>query len=145
MVRCTVALLFLAMALAGCAHPRPTDATAVAAPACLAPSEPGSEIDLYFGRDKPGGEVSEAEWLDFLDQVVVPAFPDGLTALDAAGRWLDRDVGRTISERSKVVVLFVFDRAAAEPAIAAIAAAYRQRFQQQSVLTVERPACIALC
>jgi hypothetical protein len=142
MLRVLPALLLLALAGCGQARPAATPAAAAAA-GCLAPSAIGSEIALFFGRDKPGGEVSEAEWLDFLDQVVVPAFPDGLTALDAAGRWLDRDVARTISERSKVVLLFVADRAAAEPAIAAIAAAYRQRFQQQSVLTVERPACIA--
>ncbi len=132
-------LAALLLVLAGCAQPRPP------APAfsCLAPSEAATEVQLYFGRDKPGGEVSEAEWLEFLEQVVTPAFPDGLTALDAEGRWLDPAAGHSISERSKIVVLYLFDRADVEQRVSAIAESYKARFQQQSVLSIERPACVA--
>lgn len=135
-------LLLSLLLLAGCA-PAHRPPPAAAQPVCAPPGEPGTEIQLFFGRAKPGGLVSEDEWLAFLDEVVTPAFPDGLTALDAEGRWLDPQAGRTIAEPSKIVVLYVFDRAAAEPLVARIAASYRERFQQQSVLTSERPACIA--
>jgi hypothetical protein len=135
-----LALLVATLSLGACAQPRQP---AAVGPSCPAPGQPATEIQLFFGRAKPGGLVSEAEWLAFLDEVVTPAFPDGLTALDAEGRWLDPQAGRTIAEPSKIVVIYAFDRGAAAPLVARIAAAYRDRFQQQSVLTSERPACVA--
>ena len=135
-------LLLLALALPGCAAQRQPAAPA-ALPLCVAPAEPATEIQLFFGRARPGGLVSEAEWLAFLDEVVTPAFPEGLTVLDAEGRWRDPQAGRSLAEPSKVVVIYVFDRAAAAPLVARVAAVYKDRFQQQSVLTSERPACVA--
>ena len=36
--------------------------------------------ELYFGRDKNDGtQVSDEEWSKFLDEIVTPKFPDGLT------------------------------------------------------------------
>src|SRR5512134_1895359 len=43
---------------------------------------------VYFGRNRPdGGVVSDAEWQGFLDEVVTPRFPAGLTVVAAAGQW----------------------------------------------------------
>ena len=56
------AAIVAALALAACAQPP--------VPSCTAPLKPALEIDLYFGRDKPGGgEVSEAEWAAFVAEV----------------------------------------------------------------------------
>src|SRR5690606_11078825 len=122
-------LLGLLLTLAACAAPSPP-------PACAAPGLAATELRLYFGLSRPGGLVSEAEWQDFLDSVVTPAFPDGLTALDAEGRWLDPEARRSLAEPSKLLVIYVFDPAGTEQRVAAVAAAYKARFQQQSVLTV---------
>jgi len=130
-------LLGLLLTLAACAAPNQPR------PACPAPGLAATELRLYFGLSRPGGLVGEAEWQDFLDEVVSPAFPDGLTVLDGEGRWLDPQAGRSIAEPSKIVVLYVIDRAAIDQRVATVVTRYKDRFHQQSVLSSERPACIA--
>jgi NADH:ubiquinone oxidoreductase subunit E len=92
--------------------------------------------DLYFGRNiKGGGEVSEAEFQKFLDREITPRFADGLTVYDADGQFLD-STGTLIQEPSKVVSLIFEDTTQNEAAIEQIIAAYKQQFQQESVLQV---------
>jgi hypothetical protein len=120
--------------------------------ACAAPPTPcppgtgaATVAEAYFGRAvRDRAEVSEAEWAAFLAEVVTPAFPDGLTALDGAGQWRDGQ-GRILRERSKVLVLVLpgEDAAAARARLLPVEAAWKARFHQQSVLTSYRPACIA--
>lgn len=92
--------------------------------------------DLYFGRNiTGGGEVSEAEFQKFLDREITPRFPDGLTVYEANGQFFD-STGTLIQEPSKVVSLIFEDTAENEAAIAQITQAYKQQFQQESVLQV---------
>lgn len=45
---------------------------------------------LYFGRAiSEGGEVSEADWDEFIAEIVTPRFPDGLTFWRADGQYQD--------------------------------------------------------
>ncbi len=105
------------------------------APTCAAPLKPAVEVDLFYGA------VSDAEWASYLAQEVTPRFPDGLTAIDAAGQW--RDPSGTITrERSKMLILVVFDAPAHLPRVKAIIDAYLKRFNQQSVLHTERAVCV---
>lgn len=128
-------LLLLMTGLAACAGPPP--------PACGAPYQPVEEVLLFFGRDTPAGEVSEAEWQAFLEEVLVPAFPDGATVLDGEGRWFDDAAGRSGAERSKLVLLLVFEPQGLEARIGQVAERYAARFQQQAVLAARRPLCAA--
>lgn len=120
------------LALAACA-PR--------APSCAPPAVAATGFEVYFGRDKPGGEVTEAEWQGFLGEILSPRFPDGLTVVDAEGRWRDSRSGKILAERTKLVLLVAPDGDAARPVIEAAVADYRRRFDQHSVLRVERPVC----
>ena len=125
------AFLFAFLTLAACAQP----------PVCTAPLIPAVEIDLYFGRDKPvGGEVSDADWNAFLAEVVTSRFPDGLSVFDASGQFRDRS-GRIVQERSKRLVVVVFDAPAHRAKLAEIIDAYKQRFGQNSVFRIEQPVC----
>jgi len=131
MRRC-VLLLAIAGALSGCA--------AMGAPSC----GPGGQPELVFGRnigDNLG--VSEADWNRFLDEEVTPRFPDGLTVMSASGQWRDTERGNVVQEPSKVLVVVLGDEARDKPRIAEIATAYKQRFKQQGVLTMLRPACVS--
>ena len=126
--------LLLSLLLAACAAP----------PVCTAPLKPALEIDLYFGRDKPGGgEVTEAEWSAFLAEVVTLRFPDGLSTFDAAGQYRDPS-GRMVRERSKRLVVVVFDAPSHRARIGEIVDLYKQRFGQNSVFRVEQPVCAGL-
>ncbi|MBD6618647.1 DUF3574 domain-containing protein [Komarekiella sp. 'clone 1'] len=92
--------------------------------------------DLFFGRNIAGdGEVSESEFQTFIDDVITPRFPAGLTILNSNGQFLD-STGRLIEERTKVVTLFREDTFANEVSISEIVKTYRKQFNQESVLQV---------
>lgn len=132
-MRRAVAALGL-LALSACAQPN-------AAPVCTAPLKPALEINLYFGRDKPaGGEVSEAEWASFVSESVTPQFPAGLSVFNVEGQYRDR-AGRIVRERSKLLVVVVFDDPAHRSKVSAIVEAYSRRFGQHSIFRVEQAAC----
>jgi len=102
------------------------------------------QIELMFGRNIVGHRrVGEAAWWRFLVREITPRFPDGLTVLDAAGQWREPDGGRVVRERSKMVIIVTADDAAARGGIAAIVAAYKQRFRQRSVGVISRSVCAA--
>jgi hypothetical protein len=131
-----LALLALTL-LAGCAAPG-------AEPACPASTQAATVTEAYFGRSmRDRVEISDAEWDAFLRDVVTPAFPDGLTALDGAGQWRRPD-GTILRERSKVLVLVLpgADTAAARARFLPVETRWKARFGHQSVLTVHRPACV---
>jgi hypothetical protein len=128
--------LAMAGALSGCA--------AMGAPSCGPGGQPELVAEMVFGRnigDSLG--VSEADWNRFLDEEVTPRFPDGLTVMSASGQWRDTERGNVVQEPSKVLVVVLGDEALDKPRIAEIATAYKQRFKQQGVLTMLRPACVS--
>ncbi|HZF74317.1 MAG TPA: DUF3574 domain-containing protein [Acetobacteraceae bacterium] len=133
-MRAALALLLLA---AACAAPAGPPA------ACPAGMGPATVAEAYLGQGVRGrGEVTEAEWSAFLAEIVTPAFPDGLTVLDARGQWRGQD-GQVARERSKVLLLVMpgADMPAVRARLAPVEAAWKARFNQESVLTVLRPGC----
>lgn len=96
---------------------------------------------VYFGRNRPGGgSVSDAEWQGFLNEVVTPRFPAGLTVVQASGQWRGQS-GVVEQERSEIVTLLHAGDEAARRSIAEIAAEYKRRFQQEAVLRERTPTC----
>lgn len=94
---------------------------------------------LYFGREIPaGGEVSEVDWRRFMDEVVTPRFPAGLTVWRAEGHWREPD-GRLVREASFVLEVFHRGEAEAAESLGEIAEVYRRRFGQTAVLRVSSP------
>ena len=95
---------------------------------------------LYFGTGKPDGAVTTDEWTTFLETTVTPRFPQGLTVSQASGQWRGAE-GSIIRESSHVLQLVHPDDATSEKSIGEIIAAYKARFQQESVLRVKTDAC----
>jgi hypothetical protein len=110
---------------------------------CAAGEQSSITETLYFGRAKPGGVVSDADWSSFLRDVVTPRFPAGLTTWQASGQWRADD-GSLTYEDSFVVALVHPPGATADAAVRTIVAEYKQRFQQQAVLRVRNPGCTSL-
>ena len=128
------AALGLLLVLAGCA---------TVPPSCPVGAGPATIAEAYFGRNVRGrAPVTQAEWARFMEEVVTPAFPDGLTVLDGVGQWRHA-AGRISREDSKVLLLVLpgQDQAAASARLAPVAAAWKARFAQESVLTVFRTGC----
>lgn len=133
-------LLAALLALGACTPP----AVQTAAPACAGPLKPAIEVDLYFGRNiDKGREVSEAEWAAFLNEEVTPRFPDGLSVLDVRGQYRNPD-GRIERERTKLLVVVVFDAPAHGPKVQAVIDAYAGRYGQHSVFRIEHAVCAGL-
>jgi Protein of unknown function (DUF3574) len=96
---------------------------------------------LYFGRNRPGGgAVTDEEWQSFLDQVLTPRFPAGLTVVAATGQWKGKS-GLVEQERSEVVTVFHSGDEAARRAIMEVVAEYKRRFRQEAVLRERIPTC----
>jgi hypothetical protein len=109
---------------------------------CPTSLEPVINDRLYFGLATPDGLVSSPEWDQFIDTVVTPRFPKGLTVLLADGQWQGTD-GAIVREPSKVLVLVHPDSPENELAIGGLVADYKARFRQESVLRVRSVACVA--
>jgi hypothetical protein len=96
---------------------------------------------LYFGRNRPaGGEVSDAEWDQFLAQVVTPRFPDGLTIVHATGQWRGAS-GAVERERAEVVTLLHAGGSDQRRLVDEISGEYKQRFGQEAVLRERTRVC----
>lgn len=95
--------------------------------------------ELYFGRDKNDGtQVSDEEWGKFLDEIVTPKFPDGLTVLDGSGQYRLQN-GTIVKEKSKVLVLLYTPktRLVNNRKIEQIRNEYKKMFKQESVMRVD--------
>jgi hypothetical protein len=86
--------------------------------------------------------VSERAFRRFLAEVVTPRFPDGLSVVDVAGQFRSGS-GVIVREPSKLLVILVPDAAAVAKKVGQIIAAYKRRFDQESVLHAEQPVCVA--
>jgi hypothetical protein len=88
---------------------------------------------IFFGLSGPDGAIPDTEWDAFVAEVVTPRFPGGLTVLEATGQWQDRDKQVT-RESSRVVEIIHDESKGASRRVAEIAAEYKARYRQESVL-----------
>lgn len=149
-MRCTVAGIFLSAGLVlSAAVPSLAQQTGTKTPAVssvcgtLVNAERFARTELFFGLSKPdGSQVTEAEFQNFVDTVVTPLFPDGLTLLSGAGQFQGSS-GEVIQEGSKLLILlYTFDQESSAE-VEQIRQEYKDAFQQQSVLRVDEPSCVS--
>ena len=132
------ALLGILTGLTGCSSPLPGK-PAMPTSACMAQniltnSHEMLSITLAFGLTEPGGRaITASEWSDFLAREVTPRFPAGLSVVEAQGQWQDEPGGPVTHEPARLVWILTPKTATLAPALAAIRASYRKRFNQQSV------------
>jgi hypothetical protein len=111
---------------------------------CRMPQRSMSVAELLFGRNIGNRlGVTEERWSRFVATEITPRFPDGISVVNAAGQWLDPRTRKVVREPSKLVTIVLVDAAEAQEKIDAIVAAYKQRFRQQSVGVIVRPACVS--
>jgi Protein of unknown function (DUF3574) len=96
---------------------------------------------LYFGRNHPAGTVSDGQWRAFLDDIITPRFPAGLTIQAATGQWQRTD-GAIEREPSMLVTILHADDARGRRAIEEIIERYKHAFEQEAVLRETAPACV---
>jgi hypothetical protein len=104
-----------------------------AAPTAASPGEPYKRTELYFGGNlQDGTPITPAEFELFLDKEVTPAFPDGLTWLEAHGQWMG---GK--EDSYLLILLYPLSDRGANREIEEIRSDYKAQFDQQSVLRAD--------
>lgn len=128
-----IATLCMIASIAGC-----TPAQQVGC--ALGEGSPMQVVTLYFGKSIPGrGELTDAEWLSFLDTTITANLPNGFTVVDASGGWTNPISHKTIKENTKVLIVALPQTHDGLIAVNRIRTAYQSQFQQQLVgMTVER-------
>src|ERR1700733_6092436 len=112
-------------------------------PRCHSGEQLAVEDTLYFGQQKPSGPITKEEWARFLQDVVTPRFPSGLTVIsDASGQWLSPK-GSLVRESTRILQLVHPDDDANDALLAKVISEYKSQFDQESVLRVKIKACVA--
>lgn len=109
---------------------------------CGAGEQRGVLTSLYFGTVRPGGVVTADQWRAFVDRVVTPRFPQGLTSWEASGQWRSA-TGMIEREASYVLHVAHPDTDENELAVREITSTYKTEFQQEAVLRVRANACMS--
>jgi hypothetical protein len=102
-----------------------------------------ARTELYFGRGKPDGSmVTDDEFRAFLDDIITPRFPNGLTVLSGAGQFRGSS-GRIEREGAMfVILLYPAGKKNSSAHIEEIRDSYRKTFAQESVLRVDGESCV---
>ena len=91
--------------------------------------------ELYFGMNQPKRAVSDSEWQNFVQEVITPRFPKGLTILGGYGQWQDQ-TGQIQREGARLLILLHPRDRTVDEKIEEVRQIYCQRFHQESVLRV---------
>lgn len=100
---------------------------------------PVAVFTLFFGKSIPGrGQLTDKEWLTFLDTIITVNLPNGYTAFDANGGWMNPVSHNTVKENTKVLLVALPDVPESLAPINRIRTAYQVEFHQQIVgMTIE--------
>lgn len=80
------------------------------------------------------------EWAAFVEDTVVPDFPEGLTSWTAAGRW--RNTAGVVEQESSYLLQLAHDGSQEKDrAVQRIAQHYKRSFQQEAVMRIRSQAC----
>lgn len=145
----TIWLIALAWGLASTAQVGAV--TVPAAPASSDAAHPHAtrhwvESRLYFGLgrlESSGLAARERQWQEFLDHVVTPRFPAGLSVQDVYGQWQGPEQPRPIRLRSKVLIIDYPDTPANRGRIEQIRLLWKAKTGDRSVLRVTVPADVS--
>lgn len=90
-----------------------------------------------------GSGLGESGWSGFVDEVVTPLFPDGLTIFEATGQWLSDRFDSPPKLDTRVIVILHPASEEAERRIERIREAFLEMTGQQSVLRVSQGATVS--
>jgi hypothetical protein len=95
-----------------------------------------TRTELCFGLSKPDHTIiADEQWQSFIDQQIVPRFPQGFTVVPAEGRWFQD--GQTRVEPSRIVIILHPKTDETDAMIDEIAREYARQFNQDAVLRAD--------
>jgi hypothetical protein len=97
------------------------------------------ETDLYFGMSKNDGTIiSDSAWSAFVETNVAPVFYRGFTIASTQGRWLNEKQRKVYTEPSYIIISVNKMNSTLSVKIDSLRTAYKNIFQQESVLRVDK-------
>lgn len=107
---------------------------------CMAAPPCRNHTQLFFGAaiGDGGTRVDDGAWRAFVEAAILPRFPDGFTVMDAQGLWRSAATGGVVREPSRILLVLHPDDAESNRRLDAIAADYKARFRQDSVLRLDQ-------
>lgn len=97
------------------------------------------ETSLYFGQSKPNGlMVTPEEWNNFKETQLERVFKEGSTTINVVGNWYDSSSKKLISEPTYLVTYYYKKSATTSKQIDSLRNLYKNLFQQQSILRVDK-------
>jgi hypothetical protein len=97
------------------------------------------QTDLYFGQSRPDGSmITKAEWDNFHKTQIARIFKEGSTTTTAVGNWFDPESHKLISEPTYVVTYYHKKSPQISKQIDNLRSIYKSKFQQQSILRVDK-------
>ena len=97
------------------------------------------QTELYFGLSKKNGEIiSDSAWNGFVQKNFVKVFPAGFTELTAQGKWFDSSRRELTTEPSHIITVVYKNSEEFSAKIDRLRNCYKDLFQQQSVLRVDK-------
>lgn len=144
-VACTVSILSYAQGPPDIVNAQPRNAEIRGGCTNRDNGRPFARTELFFGRAKPDGSmVTDEQFRSFLDEIITPRFPNGLTALPGTGQFRGSN-GLVLREGSVfVILLYPADDKHSSKRIEEIREIYRKTFAQESVLRVDSESCVSL-
>ena len=100
------------------------------------------ESTLYLGRTMNRATISEEAWQSFVETDVTLRFPDGFTFLNGHGAWRNAKSGKTMYEKSTLLIILHPDTIEKSEKITEVAEAYRTTFNQEAVLNSNKQVCV---
>ena len=94
---------------------------------------------LFFGKAIAGrGDLTDKEWLQFLDDTITVNLPNGYTVMDADGAWMNPVTHKTIKEATEVLLVALPDTPGSLASVNRTRTEYQIKYRQQRVgMTVE--------
>lgn len=93
---------------------------------------------VYLGQQTPSGAISDADFQQFITDVVTPKFPSGFTLLSGEGQWRGK-AGEMHREATRVLEIAHDHNPYTRARVHDLANDYKRRFAQQSVLVTQVP------
>jgi hypothetical protein len=102
---------------------------------------PWQRSELFMGqRRRDETIIDESTFAGFVDDVVTPALPDGFTLVATQGQYRAAQ-GNVIREPGHLLIVLHHGDQGTESALERVRTAYRDKFDQESVLRTDASTC----
>lgn len=103
-----------------------------------------SRTELFYGAGRlPADGSKDTRWENYINEVVTPRFPEGLTLLEGTGQWRVKEGQTPRRHRTRILILIHEDTVENSRKVDEIRTLWKEISGQQSVLRVSQPAAVS--